>query len=197
MIAAVLSKHSRAARRAISPSIDADRSFNEISPEKGSRHRPSVLAVHANAGVSKKVSKRKLVLSSKARRRHDKALERAEAVAERTISKVERSKSQGKAVQSRRKDWDAINRSLPATRRSMFDSLSVGNNDNDDNEPQAVKNDSLDSEMAEVDSGMGLSLKASVPVEQQPTADEIPAPTASQLASGVLPAAEDDSDGIL
>ncbi|KAJ4313536.1 hypothetical protein N0V84_009354 [Fusarium piperis] len=102
--------HSRAARRATSPSIDADKSLKDVKPPpRSAPHRPSVLAAQHSAGVSKK-SKRKGAMSAKARRRHEKGLEMAEAVIERTKSKVERSKGRGRSIQLRSKAWDEINR---------------------------------------------------------------------------------------
>lgn len=104
------SKHSRAARRATAIDINTDKSLKEITPPTLHRKaRPSVLSAQANSGVSKK-SKRKSHMSSKARKRHEKALEMAEAVIERTGKKVERSKSRGRNVQDRAKGWDDINR---------------------------------------------------------------------------------------
>ncbi|RTE69881.1 hypothetical protein BHE90_015725 [Fusarium euwallaceae] len=102
--------HSRAARRATSPSIDADKSLKDVKPPpRSAPHRPSVLAAQHSAGVSKK-SKRKTAMSAKARRRHEKGLEMAEAVIERTRSKVEKSKGRGRSIQLRSKAWEEINR---------------------------------------------------------------------------------------
>ncbi|KAL2681262.1 hypothetical protein Neosp_008870 [[Neocosmospora] mangrovei] len=102
--------HSRAARRATSPSIDADKSLKEVKPPpRSAPHRPSVLAAQHSAGVSKK-SKRKTAMSAKARRRHEKGLEMAEAVIERTKSKVEKSKGRGRNIQLRSKAWEEINK---------------------------------------------------------------------------------------
>ncbi|RSL64759.1 hypothetical protein CEP54_004548 [Fusarium duplospermum] len=102
--------HSRAARRATSPSIDADKSLKDVKPPpRSAPHRPSVLAAQHSAGVSKK-SKRKTAMSAKARRRHEKGLEMAEAVIERTKSKVEKSKGRGRSIQLRSKAWEEINR---------------------------------------------------------------------------------------
>ncbi|RSL39189.1 hypothetical protein CEP53_014243 [Fusarium sp. AF-6] len=102
--------HSRAARRATSPSIDADKSLKDVKPPpRSAPHRPSVLAAQHSAGVSKK-SKRKTAMSAKARRRHEKGLEMAEAVIERTRTKVEKSKGRGKSIQLRSKAWEEINR---------------------------------------------------------------------------------------
>ena len=64
--------------------------------------------------MSKKASKRKSQPSSRARRRHEKALEMAEAVVERTGKKVMKSKSRGRSVQERARGWDDINRAAVA-----------------------------------------------------------------------------------
>ncbi|PKS07273.1 hypothetical protein jhhlp_005875 [Lomentospora prolificans] len=113
------SLHSRAARRATSPSIDTDKSLKEIQPPSPERaeSRPSVLAARQGAGVTKKASKRKTMLSSKARRRLEKGSDKAEAISERVASKIEKSLKQGKLVRSRGKTWDEVNGSA-ATKKS-------------------------------------------------------------------------------
>jgi hypothetical protein len=60
--------------------------------------------------VTKKKSGRKAVLSSKARRRQLKSIDRAEAVMDRTAVKVQKSISQAKTINARKKGWDEINR---------------------------------------------------------------------------------------
>ncbi|KAF4470673.1 hypothetical protein FALBO_2416 [Fusarium albosuccineum] len=104
--------HSRAARRATSPSIDTDRSLKDIKPpSRTASQRRSVLAAQHSAGVTKKSKRgRKDNMSAKAKRRHEKGLEMAEAVSERTKSKVEKSIGRGKNVQQRSKAWDDINK---------------------------------------------------------------------------------------
>lgn len=49
-------------------------------------------------------------MSAKARRRHERGLQMAEAVAERTSKKVEQSKGRGRAIQNRSKGWEEINK---------------------------------------------------------------------------------------
>ncbi|OAQ65360.1 ribosome biogenesis protein Alb1 [Pochonia chlamydosporia 170] len=108
------SKHSRAARRATSPSIDTDKSLKDIPlPKRNSEStfRPSVLAVHRSAGVSKKSKPvRKSRMTSKMRRRHEKGLEMAEAITERTGLKIEKSIGRAKNVQRRSRNWEDINK---------------------------------------------------------------------------------------
>ena len=80
--------------------------------------RPAVLAAHHAGGVTKKAkTSRKAVLSSRARRRLERSVGRAEAVQERTAVKVQKSKSQARVIHARKKTWDEIN-------REVFDGLS-------------------------------------------------------------------------
>ncbi|KAK1835850.1 Alb1-domain-containing protein [Podospora conica] len=101
------SKHSRAARRATSPGIDTDKSLKHVKPPTDAK-KPDVLAAHHSGGITKK--KRKVVLSTKARKRQEKSMDRAEAVMDRTTTKVEKSKGSFRVIQSRKKTWDEINR---------------------------------------------------------------------------------------
>jgi hypothetical protein len=71
--------------------------------------RPSVLAAQHSAGISKKRTKA-TKMSSKARRRHERGIQMAEAVLDRTMHKVEKSKGRGRSVQDRAKAWDLINK---------------------------------------------------------------------------------------
>ncbi|KAK7420199.1 hypothetical protein QQX98_002852 [Neonectria punicea] len=107
------SSNTRAARRATSPSIDTDKSLKDVKPptRAAASARPSVLAVHQSAGVQKKSkNNRKSQMSARARRRHEKGLEMAEAILERTSRKVEKSVGRGRNVKERSKAWDAINK---------------------------------------------------------------------------------------
>lgn len=108
------SKHSRAARRATSPSIDTDKSLKHVRPPQESLdRRPAVLAAHHGGGVTKKAKTgRKAVPSSRARRRHEKSMDRAAAVTDRTALKVHKSKGHARVIHSRKKTWDEINREV-------------------------------------------------------------------------------------
>lgn len=130
------SLHSRAARRATSPSIDTDKSLKNLRPPTESiNHRPAVLAAHHSAGVTKKSKRgRKAVMSSKARRRHEKDLDRAEAIMDRTAKKIQKSKGQARAIQVRRKTWDEINSEIPVQTRTAVSRRQDGEDDDDDDE---------------------------------------------------------------
>ena len=89
--------HSRAARRATSPSINTDKSLKTVKvPDT-----PAKLPVHRGAGVTKRKAKAK-PLSRQQRLRQEKGLERAVAVMDQTERKVERSTRRGKTANERR-----------------------------------------------------------------------------------------------
>ncbi|KAK3398994.1 Alb1-domain-containing protein [Sordaria brevicollis] len=103
-----LRKHSRAARRATSPGIDLDKSLKGIKPPQESVNlRPTVLAAHHNSGITKKTKKKQL--SSKARKRQEKSMDRAEAIMDRTSTKVAKSKGKAAVIESRKRTWDEVN----------------------------------------------------------------------------------------
>ncbi|KAJ8065006.1 hypothetical protein OCU04_007309 [Sclerotinia nivalis] len=104
------SVRSRAAKRASSPSIDTDKSLKNVKAPTETVYHPQVLSPHQGAGVSKKKNGRKSQLSSKAKRRQDKGLDRAEAVMDRTSTKIEKSKYRGRNVQERAKTWETLNK---------------------------------------------------------------------------------------
>ncbi|GAB1314298.1 Alb1-domain-containing protein [Madurella fahalii] len=108
------SVHSRAARRATSPSIDTDKSLKNVrAPQESVDQRPAVLAAHRSGGVNKKTKTgRKAVMSSKARRRHEKSMDRAEAIIDRRAVKVQKSKGHARVIGSRKKTWEEINRQV-------------------------------------------------------------------------------------
>jgi hypothetical protein len=108
--------HSRAAKRASSPSIDTDKSLKDVKPPaEPLGFRPSILAIHQGAGVTKKQKHgRKSVLSSKAKRRQERGLNRAEAVMDKNEKKVEKSRGRARSVQERSKAWDELNRKMVA-----------------------------------------------------------------------------------
>ena len=139
------SKRSREARRATSPGIDTDKSLKNVKAPAGSvDHRPSVLAIHHGAGVTKKSSKPK-PLSSKAAKRREEAQDRAMAILERTQKKVALSKGRARTIQTRRKTWDEINKDVPTS--NAFAGLGDEADDSDDDEEADAKVPELDDEM--------------------------------------------------
>ncbi|CAK7201192.1 hypothetical protein SEUCBS139899_003895 [Sporothrix eucalyptigena] len=138
------SKHSREARRATSPGIDLDKSLKNVKPPETSVNmRPAILGIHQAAGVTKRIKKqgRKSVLSAKARKRQERGLDMAAAVMERTAQKVQRSKSNARAIQSRSKEWTEINRvadnevgrdGKKKKQLGMFGALAGGDEDEDE-----------------------------------------------------------------
>ncbi|KAI2641905.1 Alb1-domain-containing protein [Hypomontagnella submonticulosa] len=154
------SLHSRAARRATSPSIDTDKSLKNVQPPAESvDHRPSVLAIHQGAGVSKKTRKGRNQ-SFKAKRRHERGQDRAAAIMERTERKIAKSKGQARTTQTRAKSWDEINNQIPATKKQS----QPEEDDEDDQEPSE-----LDDEMGDMpvdDSAKAPGATGDVPVQE-------------------------------
>ncbi|KAH8811926.1 Alb1-domain-containing protein [Xylogone sp. PMI_703] len=135
-----VSIHSRAAKRASSPSIDIDKSLKDVKPPvEAKTYRPSVLAVHQNAGISKK-KKNGRTMSAKARRRQEKGLDRAEAIMDRTEKKIERSKGKVRTIQERAKGWEELNKKI-ATSKSQYAVLERESSPESANEDQRVVED--------------------------------------------------------
>ena len=194
------SKHSRAARRATSPSIDTDKSLKTVSLPRTTNstqsrtlpgqvdgsdalsNRPSVLAIHRAAGVSKRTSKtaRKTRLTAKMRRRHERGLERAETITERTGLKIERSIGKAKVVQARSRGWDEVNARAGQSPVNAFAALGSDSNDDDDNDSDDNEDDKgceacethdqdLAGPVAAVPAGMQTSIFAPAPAEHAAT----------------------------
>ncbi|KAK6350196.1 hypothetical protein TWF696_006435 [Orbilia brochopaga] len=129
-----LSVHSRAARRATSPSLNLDKSVTTAprpsSPTRTSLTTPTsetitrkVLdAVHrtlaaSSAGVQKHTSKSTAATTAYKRgqkskvqkRRREFGKERAAAVAEMLVQKETESRKKGKVIRERRGEWDTVN----------------------------------------------------------------------------------------
>ena len=90
--------HSRAARRATSPSINLDKSLKNV--QLPSDDRSKVLLVHQGAGITKRKGKGK-ALSRQKRIRREKGSQRAEAVMDQMEKKVERVIVKGRTVKER------------------------------------------------------------------------------------------------
>ncbi|KAG2417708.1 hypothetical protein HFD88_008927 [Aspergillus terreus] len=121
------SKHSRAARRAASPSLDLDKSLASAPRVEEPRQRDSVLADRANAGVMKKSSKPKAKTRAQ-KLRQQKGMERAEAILDQMEIKVSKSLNRGKTVKARRAEWEDLNRKSAKT---MFQNLNDEADDDD------------------------------------------------------------------
>lgn len=164
------SLHSRAARRATSPSIDTDKSLKNVKPPPESiDHRPSILAIHHGAGVSKKTRKGRNA-SFKARRRQEKAQDRAAAIMERTELKAARSKGQARAIQTRKKAWDDINEHMPLDSRKSDKSQDRDGDGDWDEDSDSGFDDEMDEAEAEKQQGNAAAEANKVPL--LPTMDE-------------------------
>lgn len=172
------SVHSRAARRATSPSINTDKSLKDVQPPSDVNNRPSVLGIHQSAGVSKKAKRgRKSVLSTKARRRHERGLERAEEIVDRTALKIQKSKRSAAEIASRKKAWDAVNGDAAAPKASvnMFAGLVGGDDGDDDDDDDVEEVDNFDDEMGDAEQGAAAGAtktKAAAPAPAPPPQDD-------------------------
>ncbi|KAF7959759.1 hypothetical protein EAE96_001368 [Botrytis aclada] len=113
------SVRSRAAKRASSPSIDTDKSLKNVKAPAETVYNSQILSPHQGAGVNKKKSGRQL--SSKAKKRQNKGMDRAEAVMDRTSTKIEKSKYRGRNVQERAKTWEALNKKAQEAVQAAMD----------------------------------------------------------------------------
>ncbi len=108
--------HSRAARRAASPSLDTDKSLADFKPPTSRSTHVSFKA--QDAGVRKKKAK---PLRRGQRLRQQKGLDRAEIVMDQLESKVTKSVGKLKTRKERKKEWTDIN--LKTGQRSRFSAL--------------------------------------------------------------------------
>jgi hypothetical protein len=103
--------HSRAARRAASPSIDLHKKLKKTTRDSTSPSRPSQAKPHAlaaqNAGIQKKQKKGNMTRAQ--RLRHQKGLERAEDVLAKRHVNVVKSLRKMDNIKERAKGWEDVN----------------------------------------------------------------------------------------
>ncbi|KAJ9298465.1 hypothetical protein DTO271G3_3432 [Paecilomyces variotii] len=125
------SAHSRAARRAGSPSVDVEKSLTSL-PRPDT---PQIPAAHVSSGITKKKSKSKP--KSRAQRlRQEKGLERAEIIMDQLEKKVTKSIEKSKVINRRRADWDELNR-----KSNRFTAALVVENDDQEELDDAMDDD--------------------------------------------------------
>jgi hypothetical protein len=143
-----------------------------------------VLAAHHSAGIQKKAKRgRKSQLSAKAKRRQERGLDMAEAVAERTHTKLQRSLGRSRVVNDRRKAWDEINSKLT-------DGLEGAAADNGEDGPADSKEWGTDEDVSDVDGDKNIEDAGADANGQKPAED------LAQNDSGFLPV-DVDGDEIL
>ncbi|OXV08513.1 hypothetical protein Egran_03724 [Elaphomyces granulatus] len=103
------SRHSRAARREVSPSVDLDKSLTSLPrPERGIAKPTSFFSSHANAGVLKKRLKPRAA-SRTQRLRQQRGMERAEIVTDQMEKKIAKCFGKAKTVKVRKAAWEDLN----------------------------------------------------------------------------------------
>lgn len=117
------------------------------------------------------------MLSTRARKRHERGLERAEEIVDRTSNKVLKSKKAAANITSRKKGWDDINAQVGteavgvgAASANKFAGLADGADDDEDIEE-------LDDQMWEAEQGTSAVASAApnstaVPVDAPPPPEE-------------------------
>lgn len=103
-----VSVHSRAARRASSPSLNTDKSLKNVAPPKSNPHT-HLFTGAKDAGIRKKKNKQ---LKRGQLVRHKKGLERADIVSDRIDLRLEKSLGKLKTIKERKKEWDVLNTQL-------------------------------------------------------------------------------------
>lgn len=91
-------------------------------------------------------------MSTRARARHERGLEKAEAIVDRTATKVQKSKYSASRVETRKKAWDEINAAAGKVVKkgtNMFAGLEEEEKDGGKDDWEDVKE--LDDEMAEAE----------------------------------------------
>ncbi len=96
---------------------------------------------------------RKSVLSSKAKRRQERGLDRAEAVMDKKEKKIEKSRGKAKTVQERSKAWDELNRKMVA-KKAWEAALALEKENQLDKENEDGDEDEDEDEEIELDSAV-------------------------------------------
>ncbi|GAB7339245.1 hypothetical protein MBLNU457_5900t1 [Dothideomycetes sp. NU457] len=135
-----VSVHSRAARRAASPSAGIDRSLENATGAEDEKLSKKFLSPHAGGITKKKKSK---PMTRQQRVRQEKGMQRAEADMDKLATKVTKSHKKAKTIKSRAATWEELNKlagSAPGT--TSFSALqedSIDTDDDDEDEDKQVE----------------------------------------------------------
>lgn len=165
--------HSRAARRAVSPSIDLDKSLKRTARDSASPARepanakPHVLAAQ-NAGITKKSKAKPMKRQQRARQM--KAVDRAADNMDKLELKVQKSVGKEKKVKDRRKGWDEVNGEK--RKKNAFEILEGG-------EEKKEREWVSDEEMPEVEVDSGLQADVVGEVKEVVVPESMPQPVST------------------
>ncbi|KAJ4323689.1 hypothetical protein N0V94_001748 [Neodidymelliopsis sp. IMI 364377] len=115
--------HSRAARRAASPSIDLPKDLKTKTRDSHSPSRPSEAKHHVLSAQNAGISKKKSNLKRAQRVRAQKAMERAADDMDKWELKKARSITKAASIKERAKMWDDINGESKSSKKSAFATL--------------------------------------------------------------------------
>lgn len=132
-------------------------------PTESTDHRPSVLAIHQGAGVSKK-QKPGRAQSFRAKKRAERDQDKAIAIIERTETKVEKSRGSSRNIQTRAKAWDHVNKAAVHS-TNAFAGLNEDDDDDDDVEDWEDQNSELDNGMNETGAAVPQGEVGKVPLQ--------------------------------
>jgi hypothetical protein len=126
--------HSRAARRAASPSIDLDKKLKQTTRDSESPSRPAKVKTHAlaaqNAGIQKRGKKGHMTRAQ--RLRHQKGLERGADNLDKMQVKVVKSLGKEKNIKERSKGWEDVNGESTTKKRKDVKVLDEVNDDDEE-----------------------------------------------------------------
>ncbi|TKX21003.1 hypothetical protein C1H76_6854 [Elsinoe australis] len=155
-----VSSHSRAARRAASPSLDVDKSILDIkAPEKDT----NVSYGGAYAGISKK--KKSKPLTRQQRLRQEKGMERASNNLDKLSKKVADSQFREKKVKNRNAAWEELNEKV-ATKTGATGLRNKGEVDVEERDSDVdVNNDTASRRAADHDIAQAPMASATIPTD--------------------------------
>ncbi|KAF2011471.1 hypothetical protein BU24DRAFT_426557 [Aaosphaeria arxii CBS 175.79] len=156
--------HSRAARRAASPSIDLDKSLkptpSEAKAPPNVDPKPHVLAAQSS-GVTKRSQSKQLKRQQNLRRL--KGMERADNNVEKLALKRQKSLGREKVIRERAKGWDEVNgEKVKAKSKNAFNALA----EEEDDEPSTERKVWGDEEMANAEEDTAVVADISGEVKQ-------------------------------
>lgn len=112
-------------------------------------------------------------MSTRARKRHARGLERAEEIVDRTANKVQKSKRSASSIAERKKAWDEVNGSVDKVGSGGTNKFAglAANEDDDDDESVEEFDDEMADDAASA-AAEGSHVAASVPATATPTLDD-------------------------
>jgi hypothetical protein len=187
-----ISIHSRAARRAASPSLNTDKSLKSLHAPPSNPH-VHIFAAQPSGGIRKKKTK---ALTRHQKQRQAKGLERADIVNAKIEVRVEKGEEKVKQVKERKKEWNRLNKAVLGEVGGMVGEKVVGEKrlrelDEEMREvlPQALN---AGEEWEDVDDEVELKEN-----KEKASAETIVVPIPADMQAQDIPLPDEDVDEIL